>query len=262
MSEHPNRAYYILNTIIVRNLFGVDIMPETAEICKLRLFLKLAAQAYAGVARLITRAAIPKLGNEVAVSVLRRIQGKVPLGRRTVGTRDPATVWYHNAPQYWIRATDFLPYFWNERDGQRPSVHIKTLVASCHEQARMLVAALNSSLFYWWFIIMSDCRDLNAREVDAFPAGIDEMSPELTAAVGVVVDRLMADYRKNSRRKRCNYKATGRVEYDEFYPGLSKPILDEIDQLLAKHYGLTDEELDFIINYDIKFRMGRNAGEE
>ena len=26
--------------------------------------------------------------------------------------------------------------------------------------------------------------------------------------------------------------------------------------LLAKHYGFTEEELDFIINYDIKYRMG------
>ena len=30
----------------------------------------------------------------------------------------------------------------------------------------------------------------------------------------------------------------------------------EIDRVLAKHYGFTDEELDFIINYDIKYRMG------
>ena len=36
----------------------------------------------------------------------------------------------------------------------------------------------------------------------------------------------------------------------------SKPIIDEIDELLAKHYGVTEEELDFIINYDIKYRMG------
>jgi len=36
-----------------------------------------------------------------------------------------------------------------------------------------------------------------------------------------------------------------------------KPTLDEIDRVLAKHYGFTDEELDFIINYDIKYRMGR-----
>jgi len=32
--------------------------------------------------------------------------------------------------------------------------------------------------------------------------------------------------------------------------------MDEIDRVLAKHYGFTDEELDFILNYDIKYRMG------
>jgi hypothetical protein len=41
----------------------------------------------------------------------------------------------------------------------------------------------------------------------------------------------------------------------------SKPIIDEIDRALARHYGLSDEELDFIINYDVKYRMGASAGE-
>ena len=45
-------------------------------------------------------------------------------------------------------------------------------------------------------------------------------------------------------------------------PKASKPILDEIDRVLAAHYGFTDEELDFIINYDIKYRMGRDAESE
>jgi hypothetical protein len=31
---------------------------------------------------------------------------------------------------------------------------------------------------------------------------------------------------------------------------------------LSGHYGLTAEELDFILNYDIKYRLGRDAGEE
>jgi hypothetical protein len=30
----------------------------------------------------------------------------------------------------------------------------------------------------------------------------------------------------------------------------------EIDRELVRHYRLGDEELDFIINYDVKYRMG------
>ena len=39
----------------------------------------------------------------------------------------------------------------------------------------------------------------------------------------------------------------------------NKPILDEIDTVLAAHYGFTAEELDFILNCDIKYRLGRST---
>jgi hypothetical protein len=56
------------------------------------------------------------------------------------------------------------------------------------------------------------------------------------------------------------------------FQSFSKPIIDEIvgvaspieNRILAQHsktnWGFTDEELDFIINYDIKYRMRRDSG--
>jgi len=41
--EHPNHEYFIYKSIILNNLYGVDIMHEAVEIAKLRLFLKLVA---------------------------------------------------------------------------------------------------------------------------------------------------------------------------------------------------------------------------
>ncbi|MDD3899136.1 MAG: hypothetical protein PHE82_09350, partial [Syntrophomonadaceae bacterium] len=41
--DHPNRQYFIFKSIILNNLYGVDIMHEAVEIAKLRLFLKLVA---------------------------------------------------------------------------------------------------------------------------------------------------------------------------------------------------------------------------
>ncbi len=71
----------------------------------------------------------------------------------------------------------------------------------------------------------------------------------------ILVSRLLKDYDANAYRKETLYKTTGKVIYDEYYPSKSKPIIDEIDKALAKHYGFTEEELDFIINYDIKYRI-------
>lgn len=43
MAAHPNRGYFITKKIITNNLYGVDIMEEAVETCKLRLFLQLAS---------------------------------------------------------------------------------------------------------------------------------------------------------------------------------------------------------------------------
>ena len=59
-----------------------------------------------------------------------------------------------------------------------------------------------------------------------------------------------------------NHKLTGRVELESLSPAKSKPIIDEIDTILAQHYGLTPEELDFIINYDIKYRLGADEEQD
>ena len=60
------------------------------------------------------------------------------------------------------------------------------------------------------------------------------------------------------------YAGLGKMAIQCIYPKLSKSIIDEIDRVLAKHYGFTEEELDYIINYDIKYRMGLagESGEE
>ena len=42
----------------------------------------------------------------------------------------------------------------------------------------------------------------------------------------------------------------------------SKPIIGQIDQALADHYGFTDSELDAIANYDIKYRLGSEPNED
>jgi hypothetical protein len=42
--QRPDEDYFIFKSIIINNLYGVDIMEEAVEICKLRLFLKLASQ--------------------------------------------------------------------------------------------------------------------------------------------------------------------------------------------------------------------------
>lgn len=44
MTRHPSPKYFLLKTIVLENIYGVDIMAEAIEIARLRLFLSLVAQ--------------------------------------------------------------------------------------------------------------------------------------------------------------------------------------------------------------------------
>ena len=77
--------------------------------------------------------------------------------------------------------------------------------------------------------------------------------------LALLTQRLMADIGSHSQMQTISYKKMGTLRIQSTYPRLSKGIIDEIDRVLADHYGFTDEEVDFIINYDIKYRMGKTG---
>jgi hypothetical protein len=116
---------------------------------------------------------------------------------------------------------------------------------------------LNSSLFYSYFIAYGDCFHLSDGLATGFPAAPSVLGDKALIKLN---QKLMKDLKANATRKVINTKDGAKISYDEFNVSASKPIIDEIDIVLGRHYGFTEEELDFIINYDARFRMG--AGPE
>jgi hypothetical protein len=125
----------------------------------------------------------------------------------------------------------------------------------------ILPTILSSSTFYFWYILKSNCRDLIRADVVSFPIELDRLSPAEKERLEDLSQELSKDLQYN--KVRVTYqKKNAEVIYDQYWPEKSKSIMDKIDKVLTKHYEFTDEELDFIINYDIKYRMGRDARDE
>ena len=100
---------------------------------------------------------------------------------------------------------------------------------------------------------------MNKREVDAFPIDLATLAQgQSRTALTVLAANLMNDLRHPSEERVMKFKHDV-LTVQCIYPKASKPILDEIDRVLATHCGFTAEELDFIINYDFKYRMGRES---
>ncbi len=198
---------------------------------------------------------IPKISTPLYLSIARKILNDRK--QLFVNTGQELCL-YNDAPINWMRAHTFVPYFCSERDGEIVSRHLKKLFFNSEIEKECGCAVINSTLFFLWWITHSSCYNLNSPEIFSFRLNLSEKEASALAEQNI---KLTKDVLKKSRRRVYNYKSTGRVEYDEFYMKLSKPIIDEIDKVLAKHYGFTEEELDFIINYDIKYRMGDELNE-
>jgi hypothetical protein len=84
---------------------------------------------------------------------------------------------------------------------------------------------------------------------------IGRLPPANLQEIAKLFGDLMRDFKKNSF-----VNTRGDTAFQEFNWGVSKPIIDRIDAALGKHYNLTDEEVDFAANYDIKIRMGKERG--
>lgn len=118
--------------------------------------------------------------------------------------------------------------------------------------AKAIMAILNSNLYFYFWETLSDCWHMTKRELEVFLLDFDKFSIEQRKQLAILGKRLERDLEKNKV-----YVRTAQTDY-EYYHKKSKSIIDEIDEILAQHYGFTDEELDFIINYDIKYRMGKD----
>jgi hypothetical protein len=162
---------------------------------------------------------------------------------------------YHNGPTYFIRAMSFIP---NSSKNMQQSTHYKKITYSDNFK-NIVTCILNSSLYYFFYKNYSNCRDFSEREINYFPIG--KISNNIISKIDELEIMLKKDYKKNKEIKNRTYES-GLVYYEEYYPAKSKSIIDEIDKVLAQHYGFTEEELDFIINYDIKYRMGGELEEE
>ena len=115
---------------------------------------------------------------------------------------------------------------------------------------------LNSNLMFLLLNYYTDIRNVNTGFVESVSIAknilIDKDLPSMN-------DILMEDYQ---RHKIERFNKTNKCYESYYYPVRSKLIIDEIDKVLAKHYGFTEEELDFIINYDIKYRMGDELNDD
>lgn len=203
----------------------------------------------------------PKLGDPIETSILNKILSIPSITGQFCSNTDYRIYRKSTGGLYWKVFTDFPPFFRVNGQSDHSSRETSFGVA-LRRYIRPMIAILSSDLYWWWYTISTNLRDLNANDINTFPlpkGALDD--PEL--------DNLGAEYlqdlTKNSTILVRQQKRTGKTETQSFKIQKSKAIVNKINAIVGKHYQFSDEQLDFLSNYDIKFRLSvsvENDGQE
>jgi hypothetical protein len=215
---------------------------------------------------------IPKIGTSIEKDVIKKMRnaskGKTVIeALKTIG----GNVWYYNATANWIHAhmeqdvpkVEYYDSF--TKDGskiipqgkktEQISPHYKSITVDPKHQF-IVNGFLNTSLFYWWFVIWSDGRDLLKQNITSFPIDLEGFPEHLAQKLQSLVIELMQSYEKNSHIQ-PNARKGGEycIIIKEIKPKYSKSIIDQIDDIFAEYFGFTEKEKEFIKTFDMKFRI-------
>ncbi len=108
---------------------------------------------------------------------------------------------------------------------------------------------LNSSLYWWFWIKISDCWHITNKELKYF--SVPQINSEQIQRIKSLSLKLNSALEKS--KKRIDTKQT----MYEYKHKSCKKLIDKIDDELAKLYSLSEKEVSFIKKYKENYRIGR-----
>ena len=199
---------------------------------------------------------VPKFSCNLELGILDKLLSTTTSVAAFVSRTEYSIFYRTTGGLYWKVFTDFPPSFVvNGRHGRSSRETSFQVQSKAH--VRPLIGALSSDIFWWWYTLTSNLRDLNPADIMNFRVP-DTLFQDVQ--LRHFVDLYMDSIVENSAMLIRQQRQTGRTETQAFKIQYSKSIIDDIDRVLAIHYSFDDEELDFIMNYDIKYRLGPSAG--
>ncbi len=199
---------------------------------------------------------IPKIGTELDSRILSKInlKTKKTMGDFILKQKNDNYIYVRNTGAvYYCMAFNEPPYYMVDGEPKVSSTLSKVYFEK--EISKYIpLCIFHSSIFYWFWTIYSDCYHFTSNDLKRFNVDLKELQIDKENFEKLYFEILQS---LDENKALVRYKKSfGNLEYHEFRHRNSKLIFDKVDLLLAKYYGLTEEETDYIINYDIKYRVG------
>ena len=194
---------------------------------------------------------IPKLSSDLEKNILRKLASQHRTLSYYARNSNGPKIYYTRKLGAFVQVLNFVPEIYDEKGKKREPSELKSIDFDSEAVRNLFLALLNSNLFHWLLTVESDCRNLNKREVLSAPFEVEAARQAVIKQLGNLSQDLMRELLRSAKTLKI-----GDLRIQCTYPKFSKSLIDEIDGVLATHYGFDAEEIDFLINHDIKYRMG------
>lgn len=222
-----------------------------------RLFATL---AYTQVRRFPWASSIPKIGTALEddlVSKLFDSERTLEFYERDNGRH---IVYYTRKISAFLNILNFVPEIRDGRGRSREPSELKTVSFDTAADASAALCLLNSTLCRWLIVCLGDCRNLNRRDVIGVPVELDALVAAAHARLNQLANQLSKRLSETSEMRVMRFQNES-LRVQCILPRNAKDIIDQIDGALASFLRLTPAELDFVMNYEYKYRMGADADE-
>jgi hypothetical protein len=111
---------------------------------------------------------------------------------------------------------------------------------------------LNSNIFYVFYIVYSNCRDLNPSDISTGPTPAPPFDQSRFSGLSA---SLHVRQQETSRFITRNQRQTGEVRLQSFRPAEAFDLIQRIDAELGSVLSLSDEEIGAFTSFDRKYRF-------
>ena len=181
----------------------------------------------------------PKLGQELELKILPKIYTEEDNNLFDLNEKTGSSVFLNMRAYFWNKAFTFLP-----KSSEYKEFRFKPEIRD------YILCILNSSLFWYFWVITSDCWHITSKELKTFKIVLNKkVNFELFAALAKKLEKKLEETKE--------YIGTVQADY-AYKHKYCKDIIDEIDDALAPVYGLTQSEIELVKNYGLQYRVGRD----
>lgn len=120
----------------------------------------------------------------------------------------------------------------------------------------LIACILSSNLSFYFYQVYSNNLSWTFSDICSFTIPFDNINSKIIEKIEDLYKQYLKDIEKNANVRKVSTESKYTMEeFKEYKIGKSKHIIDKIDRLICPLYGLTEEEMEFIIGYELEFRV-------